>query len=88
MGRVNSVPAVSLSELARPSCQAPSSPSLEGCGWQPGMSGAFVHVSRSQLALLLLDYSDRGDRKHVRTGDVRGKGIGYPIGAGSAWIPG
>ena len=27
------------------------------------------------------------EEEHERTGDVGGKGIGYPIGAGSAWIP-
>ena len=40
------------------------------------------------LALLPLDHAGRRGRKHVRTGDVGGKGIGYPIGAGRAWIPG
>jgi len=49
-------------------------------------------LSRSQLAaplvLLPLDYADRRDRKHVHTGGVCGKGIGYPIGVGCAWIPG
>jgi hypothetical protein len=55
-----------------------------------GVSGAFVdvpgtrnsprHSPSYRLTTLIV--------KIENMRDVRGKGIGYPIGAGSAWIPG
>ena len=53
-----------------------------------GPTGLRVSRLAAPLALLPLDPADRRDRKHGRTGDVGGKGIECPIGAGSAWIPG
>jgi hypothetical protein len=68
-------------------------PSLCMCGRarsvSSGVPAAYPGLSSMSLALatrratrpLPLDYADRRDRQQARTGDVRGKGIGYPTGA-------
>lgn len=54
-------------------------------GASSGVPSTSTPVARNSppFAILPLEDADRRDRQHVRTGEVSGKGVRYPIGAGT-----